>query len=488
MDLICLIKLINAKIIWSPFLIALFLCSGIYFTLRSGFLQIRLLAPMIKAVFNTKGSSSGISALQALFMAVSGTVGTGNIAGTAIAIYMGGPGALFWMWLIAFLGAASAFIEAVLAQLWKVEIDGEYRGGPAYYIEYGMGLKAYGIFFALAAIPCCGLLFTGLQANNIAIAFKNAWQIPSIFTGAVIALLTAYIIFGGIKRIAGVSQIAAPFMAGGYLILAFIIILVNFQALPRVLGEIFKGAFGLGPAFGGIMGHAIAWGIRRGTFSNEAGQGTIPHSAAATEVSHPVKQGLAQTLAVYIDTLFVCSATGFMVLLTDCYNVLDLNTGRLIINNLPQAEMGAAYVQAAISTVFHGWGGSLVAVFLGFFAFTSIPVYFYHAESNLTYLFNKKPKLRGVFIFILRAAGIVFVFLSAVSPTEAAWALGDMGVGIMAWINIIAIIILHRPALILLEDFEGQLKAGKDPVFNPASFALPNTALWRKIYKNNFWR
>lgn len=481
MDWEAIAYFISVKIVWSPFLIILYLAAGFYFSFRTGFLQLRMLPRMLRTVLEGADSSRGISAFQAFSMTISGVIGTGNIAGTAAAIYMGGPGALFWMWLIAFFGAASSFVEATLAQLWKVEIDGQYRGGPAYYIARGLGAKWYAILFALAAIPCCGLLLVGLQANNIAVAFRNVWVINPWVLAAGIAGLMAYIIFGGIRRIAKISQVLAPFMAGAYLLLALIIIALNLPALPGVLKSIFASALGLEPLFSGLLGSALAWGVKRGIFSNEAGQGTMPHTAAATEISHPAKQGLIQALAVYMDTLLICSATGFMILLTDCYNVRGPG-GELLVNHLPQAEMGAAYAQAAVSTILPGLGGPLIAIFLGFFAFTSIPVYFYYAESNLAYIFSRGRMLRRFLTFLLRIISVVFVFFASVFPAEAAWILGDIGVGLMAWLNLGAIILLRKPALALLADFKAQLKAGKEPVFDPRSFHYPNLGLWRHIH------
>lgn len=459
-----MLTFINTKIIWSPALVGLCLGCGLFFSLRSRFLQLRLLKPMLATVFKRDSSQKGISAFQAMSVAVSGSVGTGNISGTATAIYAGGPGALFWMWVIAFLGAATAFVESTLAQIWKVELDGQYRGGPAYYIQRGMGKRGYGVLFSLAAVPCCGLILCGVQANNIGISIQNVWDIPPWAIGLGLSICVALIIFGGMGRIARISEIIAPLMAVSYIVLALVVIIVNIQALPGLLKTIVGSAFGRDPVFGGLCGSAVAWGVKRGLFSNEAGQGTAAHSGAASEVSHPAKQGLIQGMVVYIDTILVCSATGFMLLLTNCYNVADPNGGYLVLN-LAQSQAGPAYAQAAVSSIFPGQGGWIIAVFLGFFAFTSIPVSYYNAETNLAFLCPKNRGLRHFLTFILRVCCVSFIFVSTLSSADSAWGLGDIGIGVMAWINLIAILILHKQALGALWDYESQLKQGKDPVW-----------------------
>ena len=308
-------------------------------------------------------STAGVSSFQALSIALSGRVGTGHIAGVATAIFIGGPGAIFWMWLVAFLGSGSAFIESTLAQIYKRKEKGEYRGGPAYYIEKGFKNKnigkIYAIVFAVATILACGILLPGVQANSIASSINNAFDISNVWTGVALAVLLGLIIFGGIKTIANVTQYVVPFMAMAYILVAIIIMVMNYEKIPAVFSLIFSSAFGANATFGGIIGAMITIGVKRGVYSNEAGQGTGAHPAAAAEVSHPAKQGLVQAFSVYIDTLFVCSATAFMILVTGMYNVQGAD-GNLIVDGgvysmqdgVKQVEGSAVYTQAAVDKAF----------------------------------------------------------------------------------------------------------------------------------------
>jgi AGCS family alanine or glycine:cation symporter len=469
-------KIINEinNLVWSNALIVLCLGVGIYFSISTKFLQVRYFREMIRLLFDGKSSDKGVSSFQAFAIAISGRIGTGNIAGVATAIAMGGPGAVFWMWVIAFLGSASAFVEATLGQVYKQVNNGEYRGGPSYYIEKGLGMKWYAILFAIATVISTALLLPGVQSNSIALSVENAFQIPVAYTGGAVALLLALIIFGGVKRIGKVAEIVVPFMAGGYIIMALIIIALNISSVPAVFGLIFRSAFDIEPAFAGIFGLAVAWGVKRGIYSNEAGQGTAPHAAAAAEVSHPAKQGLVQAFSVYVDTLFVCTATALMILFTGKYNVANPNGG-FIVENIPGAKIGAEYTQMAIASHFPSLGAGFIAVALLFFAFTTIMAYYYIAETNLSYLDKSGNKWikNGLRILIL-----VATFYGAVKTAESAWTLGDIGVGIMAWLNVVAIVLLRKPALKVLKDYERQRKAGKDPVFIAKEVGIENTEQW----------
>ena len=387
---------------------------------------------------------------------------------------MGGPGAVFWMWVIAFLGSASAFVEATLGQVYKQVNNGEYRGGPSYYIEKGLGIKWYAILFAVATVASTALLLPGVQSNSIALSVENAFQIPVAYTGGAVVLLLGLIIFGGVKRIGKVAEIVVPFMAGGYIIMALVIIGLNITSVPAVFGLIIKSAFSLEPAFAGIFGLAVAWGVKRGIYSNEAGQGTAPHAAAAAEVTHPAKQGLVQAFSVYVDTLFVCTATALMILFTGKYNVINPEGG-FIVENISGAKIGAEYTQLAISSHFPALGAGFIAVALLFFAFTTIMAYYYIAETNLSYLDKSGNKW---VINALRVLILIATFYGAVKTAESAWTLGDIGVGIMAWLNIIAILLLRKPALKVFKDYEKQRKAGKDPVFNAKEAGIENTEQW----------
>lgn len=462
------------NIVWSNALVFLCMAAGIYFSVVTRFLQIRYIKEMWRLLFDGKSSEQGVSSFQAFAIAISGRVGTGNIAGVATAIAMGGPGAIFWMWLIAFLGSASAFIEATLGQIYKQVNNGQYRGGPAYYIEKGLGIKWYATLFSVATIISMALLLPGTQSNSIALSMQNAFQIPVAYTGIAVAILLALIIFGGVKRIGKVAEIVVPFMAGAYILMAIIIMGLNITEIPSVISLILKSAFNLEPAFAGVFGMAIAWGVKRGIYSNEAGQGTAPHAAAAAEVSHPVKQGLVQAFSVYIDTLFVCTATAFMILFTGQYNVVNPEGGFLV-ENLPGAGLGAEYTQMAVSAHFPSIGSGFVAVSLLFFAFTTIMAYYYIAETNLSYLDKKGNKWLLNLLRVLMLGATIF---GAVKTAEAAWMLGDIGVGVMAWLNVIAILLLRKPALAALKDYQEQRRAGKDPVFDAEALGIKNTDQW----------
>lgn len=461
-------------LVWSNALIILCIGTGVYFSIITKFLQVRYIKEMIKLLFDGKSSDKGVSSFQAFAIAISGRVGTGNIAGVATAIAMGGPGAVFWMWTIAFLGSASAFIEATLGQIYKQVNNGEYRGGPAYYIEKGLGMKWYAILFSIATILSMAVFLPGVQSNSIALSMQNAFDVPVAYSGIGVALLLALIIFGGVRRIGKVAEIVVPFMAIAYVMMALIIMVLNFSQIPSVFMLIVKSAFNIEPAFAGVFGMAIAWGVKRGIYSNEAGQGTAPHAAAAAEVSHPVKQGLVQAFSVYIDTLFVCSATAFMILFTGQYNVINPEGGFLV-QHLPEAKIGAEYTQLAVSHHFPSIGSGFVAISLLFFAFTTIMAYYYIAETNVSYLFKNGNKwvLNGLRVFILIAT-----YYGAVKTAEAAWTLGDIGVGVMAWLNIVAILLLRKPAIKAFNDYQRQRKAGIDPVFNAKALGIKNTDQW----------
>ncbi|GEO19799.1 alanine/glycine:cation symporter family protein [Cyclobacterium qasimii] len=465
-------------IIWSNALIVLCLGVGIYFSIVTKFLQVRYFKEMIKLLFGGESSDKGVTSFQAFAIAISGRVGTGNIAGVAAAIAMGGPGAIFWMWIIAFLGSASAFIEATLGQMFKEVKDGQYRGGPAFYIEKGLGIKWYAILFAIATILSTAFFLPGVQSNSIAISVENAFDVPVWITGLVICVFLALIIFGGVKRIGKVAQIVVPFMAAAYIIMAIIIMALNITEIPGVIKLIVTSAFNADATFGGIFGMAISWGIKRGIYSNEAGQGTAPHAAAAAEVSHPVKQGLVQAFSVYVDTLFICTATAFMILFTGQYNVVNPEGGFLV-ENLPGVTYGPEFTQFAISSHFPNFGAGFIAISLAFFAFTTIMAYYYIAETNLSYLQGHQNKKWPV--FVLRVLILVATFYGTIRTAELAWTLGDIGVGMMAWLNMIAIILLRKPAMAALKDYVDQRKKGLDPTFNSKSLDIKNIKVWDKI-------
>ncbi|WP_431624236.1 alanine/glycine:cation symporter family protein [Enterobacter chuandaensis] len=468
-------------VIWSPALIFLCLGVGLYFSLRSRFLQLRHMKHMITLMFQGRPTDAGVSSFQALTMTLAGRVGTGNIAGVATAITFGGPGALFWMWIVAFLGASSAFVESTLGQVYKEKINGEYRGGPAFYIEKGLGVKWYAWLFAIVTIFSCGLLLPGVQANSIGASLDIAFGLSPNVTAALLAVLLSFIIFGGVKRIASFSSMVVPFMALGYIIVACVIIAININQLPSVILLIWKSAFGLEAGFGAILGQAIMWGVKRGVYSNEAAQGTGPHASSAAAVSHPVKQGLVQAFSVYIDTLFVCSATGFMLLITGLYNVQGVD-GAALYTGIAGVAAGPGYVQTAMESMMPGFGNYFVAIALFFFAFTTIIAYYYIAETNIAYI-NRKIH-RPWLTFLLKLCLMASTVYGTVRTADLAWGLGDIGVGLMAWLNIIAIVLLHKKAFASLKDYEIQNAQGLDPQFDPIRLGIKNADYWLEERKD----
>ena len=487
-------------IIWSNALIGLCLGAGLWFSIRTRFMQVRGFAEMCRLTVTGQKSDAGVSSFQALAISMAGRMGIGNIAGVATAIAYGGPGAVFWMWVMGFLGASTSYIESTLAQIYKEkDAEGRYRGGPAYYIEKAMGLKWYAMAFALATIVATGLLLPGVQANAIADsasnvlcngggceAFGGAGGLK-LWIGVAVATVLALIIFGGIKRIATFAEIVVPFMALAFILMAVVVMAVNADKVPGMFADIFSSAFGAHAAFGAIIGQAVAWGVKRGVYANEAGQGTGPHAAAAAEVSHPAKQGYVQAFAIYFDTMLVCTSTAFLLLSTGMYNtfkvVKDGGTQTLvaIFEGVPgvQPSEGAQFTQAAVESVLPGWGAGFVALALFFFACTTIMAYYYMAETNLTYVAGVRKPHR-LAILLLRLGIIGMVVFGAYHNAAMAWTLGDIGVGLMAWLNIVAILILQKPALLALRDYERQKKLGLDPTFDPQALGIRNADFWTR--------
>ncbi|GLX80327.1 sodium:alanine symporter [Thalassotalea insulae] len=480
--------------IWSSYLIYLCLGAGIFFSIITRFAQVRHFREMWRLLMSGKSSEHGISSFQALAVSLSGRVGTGNIAGVAAAIGFGGPGAVFWMWIVAFLGAATAYIESTNAQIYKEEEDGIYRGGPAYYIEKAMGQKWYAWIFALATILACGLLLPVVQSNGIGDSLVNVFgqggtvssfmgELPltKVYAAVFIVLILGFIIFGGVKRIANFTQVVVPFMALAYIIIACAIIALNIDMLPGIFTSIITDAFTPMAGFGA----AIGWGVKRGVYSNEAGQGTGPHAAAAAEVEHPAQQGLVQAFSVYIDTLFVCSATAFMILITQSYNVIPEGSSAIVLNVAQDTVInGPAFTQIAVDSVLQGFGKPFIALALFFFAFTTVLAYYFIAENNISYINRtlKMPALKFLLKLLLMGA----VFYGTVAQPSAAWGMGDVGVGLMAWLNIIGILIIFfmaKPAIKALKDYERQQKEQVDVyTFDPKKLGIKNADFWENKF------
>ncbi|MGO1166861.1 MAG: alanine/glycine:cation symporter family protein [Janibacter sp.] len=486
-----MIEAVNG-VVWAIPLVGLCLLAGLYFTVRTGALQVTGLPDMIANLKKGEESPDGTSSFQSLMMSLANRVGMGNIGGVATAITFGGPGAVFWMWVMAFLGAATSFIECTLGQIYK-ERDpdtGEYRGGPAYYFEKAYRHKAptfslvYAIVFAIVTVLAMALFLPGVQANGMSSAINLAWGVPTWATAIVVVILLAFIVIGGVKRIARFASYVVPPMAILFILAALVVFFVNFEDIPMVFGTIFGGAFGTDAVFGGIVGMAIKWGVQRGIYSNEAGQGTGPHHAAAAEVSHPAKQGYVQAFSVYIDTLFVCTATAFIIISTDMYSVFRDETypGPTVYEGAigTGVEPGPNYVQHGFDAFAPGLGASFVAVTLACFTFTTMVAYYYMAEVNLAYLSRRirsglvrRGLIRGLQLLILLSVGY-----GAVNTAGSAWGLGDIGVGTMAWLNIVGILVLQRPALKAFKDYREQKKAGLDPDFDPRRLGIEGAEFW----------
>lgn len=453
-----------SNFLYTYILIILLIAAGLYFTFRTKFVQITLLKDGFKQLLAKKdGKEGGISSFQSLMISTASRVGTGNIAGVAVAITIGGPGAVFWMWLIALIGAASAFVESTLAQVYK-EKDGEsFRGGPAYYIEKALKARWLGIIFAILLILCFAFGFNALQSFNIADSLKAF--IPTgidsttinFMIGATLAVLTGLIIFGGIHRIGVISSVVVPIMAALYIALGLFVIVKNISMVPGVIGDIFSQAFSFQAGAGGAAGAAIMYGVKRGLFSNEAGMGSSPNAAAVADVSHPVKQGLAQVISVFIDTLLICTATAVFILLAK-----DA-TGE-----------GIGRVQSAFQLEFGHVGIFFITAAILLFAFTSIIGNYSYAESNFKFVFENN-KL-GLIVF--RLLCLVPLVLGAMSNLQLAWNLADILMGLMALVNIIAIVLLGKVAFKCLEDYRKQKREGKDPVFKAKELGIKDTEYW----------
>lgn len=462
--------------VWSMVLVVLCLGVGLYLSLRLKFPQIRLVKEMVKLLTSKEESESGITPFQAFATTVGARVGMGNIAGVASAIFYGGPGSVFWMWMIAVIGAASAFVESALAQAYKVKSpDGEFTGGPAYYIEKGLKCKPYAVVFAVVAFLGPGFLMPGVQINSLVTVFEEAFSVNKILVGAICCIVLGIVVYGSIKRIAHIAEMLAPTMCAVYILAALIIVGLNITKLPGIFLMIIQSAFGVHAVLGGILGSAVSWGVKRGIYSNEAGMGCGAIVSAAAECSHPVKQGLIQSFSIYVDTLFIGTSTALIVLLTGTFDVID-GAGNFLMSQTGGIEAGIKWTQHALMSTFGSWSGKALAIIIVLFVFTSMTGYCYQAESNIRYLTGNSKKA----IAIARAVFLMASFLGAIVNADAVWAMGDIGYGLMAWANIIAIALLAPKAVALLKDYEKQKKEGKDPTFDPAEFGIEEeTGAWK---------
>lgn len=456
------------NILWSYVLIALLILSGLFYTIRTGFAQGRLLGDMVALITGKlpslrdgeKKVAGQVTGFQAFCIAVASHVGTGNLAGVAIAVAVGGPGALFWMWVIALLGGATSLIENTLAQTYKVKEGNGFRGGPSYYMEKALGQKTLGYIFSVIVIVTFAFVFNTVQANTIAQAFETSFNMSSAVAGVILAALTALIIFGGLNRIANVVSFMVPIMAIGYVVVALYVLVVNAVHIPRLFMDIIEAAFGLKQVVGGTIGVAMLQGIKRGLYSNEAGMGSAPNAAATSNVSHPVKQGLLQAFGVFVDTILICSATGFIVLLYPEYNTIG--------------EKGIKLTQLALSHSVGAWGAGFITLCIFLFAFSSLVGNYYYGEANLEFLTKSKTSM-----LVFRVLTVACVYLGSVASLGLVWDIADVSMGIMALMNIVVIAILSPKAVAIINDYIKQRKEGKNPVFRAKDIpGLKNTECW----------
>jgi len=447
--------LTGGDLLWTWLVLPVVVGLGLYFTARSGVVQFRLIPEMFRTLTDktprdAAGEPQSVSAFQAFTISAASRVGVGNIAGVGTAIAVGGPGAVFWMWLMAFIGGASSFIESSLAQLFKTRDRGSFRGGPAYYMERGLGARWMGIVFAAILIVCFPFAFSSLQANTITSTLVTTFQADATWLpwaiGAAIALLTGLVVFGGVRRIASVTQTLVPLMAIAYLLIGLAVVALHITEVPRVFAAIFTQAWGFNEVVGAAFGYIVLTGVKRGMFSNEAGLGSAPNAGASAAVTHPVKQGLVQTLGVYFDTFLVCSITAFIILVS--------------VPDLAGATRGIDLTQGALVSTLGDWSNVALSVIVFMLAFSSILGNYYYGESNIEFITRSPGVLTGY-----RVVVVVAVLLGSVASADLVWNLADGVMGLMALINLIAIALLSPIAFRLLKDYTAQRRAGRDPVF-----------------------
>ncbi len=467
------------NIIWHPVMCVFLMVAALWFTVRLKGMQVRRIGDMFKWLFDQGDNEkdTGLSSFQAFATTVGGRVGTGNIAGTATAIFMGGPGALFWMWVTAILGASTGMVECMLGQAYKTRNLGELTGGPAFYMSNGIKNKTLGrvlaVLFCIAVFIGPGFLLPAMQTQTAATAVNGAFGLPMAAVGIIMIIIVGIVTMGGIKRIGQVAEFIAPIMCGIYFLITIIIMVINYKAVPGMFASIFASAFGKDAIFGGIVGSALAWGIKRGFFSNDAGNGMSPLISATTDTSHPVKQGLVQGFSVYIDTLLVCTCTGLSILVAGTYNVAADGVGKtLLVEKVPGIQYGISFMQEAMRSSIGTIGAMLLAIMLFVFIFTTMLSYSYQLESTCKYLFGENKKIvTGVRILFL-----AFCLFGILIDGDTIWSMGDIGVGCMLWVNTFSILLLTPVVIRIVKDYEKQRKLGLDPLFDPATVGIDDKA------------
>lgn len=478
-------------LVWSPAMLVLVVGTGLFFTVRLGFFQFRHHGDMWKNILGTESSESGISTFSSFCTTMAARIGTGNVAGVAVAIFHGGPGALFWMWIVGCTNAALAFVECTLGQLYKTKVDGEYRGSGAHCAERGLKWGWYGTIMAVIMMVGAGAFMPAAATYTICDGFNNALGIPRWVSALVITVLLGAIIIGGIQRIGKSASYIVPVMTVAYLLLTLIIMLINIRQIPAMFQLVISSAFNKGAIMGGIEGGlmaAVLQGVKRGTFSSAAGMGESTPAASATEISHPVKQGMANAAGVFLDTIIVCTATGFMILMTNCFNTsASIGGFQSAVGALAGQEGGVIYVQEAARTVLGGFAPTFIALVLFLFSFTCILSYYYESETAAMYLFRKEgmEKSRKTVRWTIKIVMLVLVFCWGISEAAFAWDIADLALGTCTWVNVIMLWFLFPKARALYKDYIAQKKQHLNPCYDPDTEGLcwdgVDADLWREV-------
>lgn len=477
------------NIVWSNPIIFLILGSAVFFTVILKGVQVRNIKHQIHLLFGSNDSEAGISPFATFCTVIGYRVGTANVAGVAVAILSGGPGAVFWMLVTSILDTAISYAECALGQCYKIKQDGEYRGGAYYYIERGLGLKPLAIIYAILTFICVPILTVAPHAFSITSGFKNSLGLSQYVTGAIVAVLLFIVISGGIRRIAKTAELIVPFMTIGFILMTVIVMIMRVKEIPAAFALIMSSAFGTHAVFGGMMGTAVLWGVKRSVNSSGAGMGEAVPAAAATECSHPGVQGLINSLSVYID-LFVCICTALIIILTECFNVQDSAETLIYTSNGSAnvaggvAEVGIAWTQEALNSIFPGGiGATLLAFFLFFFAFTTLLNYYYQGETAIAYiLYNCSQQTRKRAIWGLRILMPLIFFYFAIQSASTSFASGEVGVGLMVWFNVIVLLCMSPTIKKIYDDYTAQRRVGiRKPVFNPQKLGIKNADLWMEI-------
>lgn len=477
------------NLVWSNPIIFLILGSAILFTIILRGVQVRNIKHQVQLLFSSSESEAGISPFATFCTVIGYRVGTANVAGVAVAIWSGGPGAVFWMLITSILDTAISYAECALGQVYKIKQDGEYRGGAYYYIQRGMGLRKLAFVYAFLTLICVPILTVAPHAFSITSGFKTSLGVSQYITGAIAAILLFVVVSGGIRRIAKTAELLVPFMTIGFVILTIIIIVMNAGEVPEAFSLIIGSAFGKDAVFGGLMGTAVLWGVKRSVNSSGAGMGEAVPAASATECSHPGVQGLVNSFSVYID-VFVCICTALIIILTDCFNVQDAAGNLLHVSGGSTAianqtvEPGISWAQEALNTIFPGGiGATVLAFFLFFFAFTTLLNYYYQGETAIAYmLHNKSKKTRRTAIWVLRIVMPLIFFYFAVQSSSTSFSSGELGVGLMVWFNVIILLIMSPTIKKVHDDYTKQRKEGiEKPIFNPQKLGIKNADLWMEI-------